>query len=66
MYRTATAGLMDVMDQVMINVTVTEYPDMPGTKPPTQTTYCTTVPSVGADDQKEWVRRALAAMLEDL
>lgn len=66
MYRTATAHIYDVLDTVVINVVVTEYPDMPGTTPPHQFTYSTSIQSVGEPEPQVWAQRALSNMAAEL
>ena len=66
MYRTATLAAYDVLDVVMVNITVTEYPDLPGTTPPSQFTYSTTVPSIGDDQTAGWIQTSLQGLLRSL
>lgn len=64
MYRTATGSAYDVMDTVMVNITVREYPDMPGTCETRSYVVSAQVPSHGDDRWEEWLVRALGALLE--
>lgn len=66
MYRTATAAAYDVMDSVFVTVKVQTYePDGEGYEK-TESAWVTTVPSTGEDDDREWLRDALVALLEVL
>lgn len=62
MYRTATAAVYDVMDQVFISVKVVEYPSMPGTEPPEVKVFAAQVRSRGHDDATLWLWDALQAL----
>jgi hypothetical protein len=64
MYRTATGSAYDVMDTVMCNMSVREYPDMPGTCETRSYVVSAYVESHGDDRWEDWLVRALTALLE--
>ena len=63
MYRTATGSAYDVMDTVMVNMVVREYPDMPGTCETRSYVVSAQVESYGDDRWEDWLVRALEALL---
>ena len=64
MYRTATGSAYDVMDTVMVNMVVREYPDMPGTCETLSHVCSAQVQSHGDERWEDWLVRALEALLE--
>lgn len=64
MYRTATGSAYDVMDTVMVNMVVREYPDMPGTCETLSHVCSAQVQSHGDERWEDWLVRALTALLE--
>lgn len=65
MYRTATIAVYDVMDQIHISARVTEYPETPGTFPPSILTMSSQVRGRGEEDWSQWLLRALSDFLAD-
>lgn len=66
MYRTATCSIYDILDEVFINVRVLEYSSTPGTLPPREFIYSTSLKSTGEPDPQTWAMRALSEMAAEL
>jgi len=62
MYRTATIACYDVLDTVFIVATVKEYLSTPGTLPPVEYVFHTSIPSRGEDDAARWLMEGLNAL----
>jgi len=62
MYRTATIACYDVLDTVFIVATIKEYLSTPGTLPPVEYVFHTSIPSRGEDDAARWLYEGLTAL----
>jgi hypothetical protein len=60
----ATVHAYDVLERVQITVSVREQPDSREERIGTVLTIATTVPGVGEDSPREWLRDVLVAALE--
>lgn len=66
MYRTATAHVYDVLDEVFVNVTITEYEKPSGDEVHSQFVWSATLPSEAQDDRRIWLWSALQRLQAEL
>lgn len=66
MYRTAHLHAYDVLDTIMVTVTITEYADPPLSGRTALLTWHLSVAGVGDDDPSIWMWRALQLAQEEL
>lgn len=62
--KVATVNVWDMLDKVNITARVTTYGDTSESAPMTTYTNAVLIQGEGEDDDKEWLRDALVALLE--
>lgn len=66
MQRTATVNVYDALDQVVVTVVVRQWTPWQTAPIPEPLVASVQVRSVGCDDDREWLKRALGELLQDL